>query len=32
MAGKWHDRVAFHAAWVFGNDYDALQLRLSLRF
>jgi len=32
MAGKWHDRIAFHTAWVFGNDYDALQLRLSLRF
>jgi hypothetical protein len=31
-AGKWRDHLSLHAAWVFGNNYDALQLRLSFRY
>jgi len=30
--GQWRDNLAFSAGWVFGNRYDALQLKLSYRF
>jgi hypothetical protein len=30
--GMWLDGVSFSAGWVFGDSYDALQLKLSYRF